>query len=347
MKILFVDDMLWGHHVPYLKALADNHEYESIVLIPEKVPGLVSKQMVYEKLSFDSKKVSDYMECMKFIERQAQKENADIIHFVNGDKIMRYFGLGMGRLSKRWRVVITFHHFFAGCLRKLSYQLMAAHRTVVVHTDYFGEKLKQYRIRDVNHIEYPGFLPKQGKRVRNSEVPMIGMYGATRYEKGLDLLLKALEKVSRPFQLTIAGIEVDFQQSEIEKMCQPYRDKVFLDMRFLTEAELEKYWDETDLVVLPYRTKTNSAGASGQLTEGVNRGLPIIGPDQGSLGEIIQKNHLGKVYKTEDVDDLARVIEEVLESGFSYDETAKEYQKRISPEWFCEEYCRLYKREQR
>ena len=39
MKILFVDDMLWGHHVPYLKALAENNSYESVVLIPEKIQG--------------------------------------------------------------------------------------------------------------------------------------------------------------------------------------------------------------------------------------------------------------------------------------------------------------------
>ena len=77
MKILFVDDMLWGHHIPYLKALADSHFYESVVLIPEKVPGLAAEQIVCEKLSFDTKKISDYMECINFIENQAQKKKAD------------------------------------------------------------------------------------------------------------------------------------------------------------------------------------------------------------------------------------------------------------------------------
>lgn len=340
MKILFVDDMLWGHHVPYLKALADSNFYESIVLIPEKVPGLASEQIVYEKLSFDTKKVLDYIECMRFIENQAQEKKVDIIHFLNGDKIMRYFGFGMGRLSRNWEVVITFHHFFSGLLRKVSYQLMSAHRMVVVHTDCFYTKMKHYHICNVNQIEYPSFLGKEKLNIEHSKIPMIGMYGATRYEKGLDILLEALKKVKADFRLRIAGMEGDFPQPEIEKMCASFKDKVFLDMRFLTEEELENYWNHTDLVVLPYRI--NFDGASGQLTEGVSRGLPIIGPNHGSLGNIIQKNHLGKVFQTENADDLAKVIEEILESGFSYDNVAREYQKHMSPDRFCEEYYVLY-----
>lgn len=342
MKVLFVDDMLWGHHIPYLKALADNHSYESVVLIPEKVPDLLSRQIVYDKLSFESKKISDYMKCMRFIESQAKKEKAEIIHFVNGDKIMRYFGLGMGRLSKQWKVIITFHHFFTGFMRKISYQKMSSHRSIVVHTDCFYEQMERYGIRDVNHIEYPGFLQKHKVHPDDSKIPVIGMYGGTRYEKGLDLLLEALKRINSPFHLFIAGAETDFGKEAIEKMCVSYKERVSIDIRFLSEEELDDYWSRTDLVVLPYRRNFN--GASGQLTEGVNRGLPIIGPNHGSLGDIIQKNHLGRVYKTEDVEDLAKAIEDILENGFVYDETAKEYQKRISPEWFCEEYCRLYQR---
>lgn len=341
MKVLFVDDMLWGHHVPYLRALADTNNYESVVLISEKISGMLAKQIVYDKLSFDSKKVSDYIECLHFIEKQAQKEKADIIHFVNGDKIMRYFGLGMERLSKRCKVIITFHRFFPGFIRKLSYQLMSRHRVAVVHTDSFFLQMKQFKIQNISHIEYPSFLQSSQGRKMSSVVPVIGMYGGTRFEKGLDILLKALEKVKEPFKLVIAGIEVDFKQQEIEKMCATYGDKVLLDMRFLSESELRDYWNQTDLLVLPYRL--SFAGASGQLTEGVNRGLPIIGPEHGSLGDIIRNNHLGEVYKSEDIDDLAETIERVLKHGFFYDEVAKQYQRNLNPKRFCEDYYNLYR----
>ena len=341
MKILFVDDMLWGHHVPYLKALAENNSYESVVLIPERIQGFAPKQIIFEKLSFDSKKISDYMECMRYIGRQAQKENVDIIHFVNGDKIMRYFGAGMGNLSKNWSVAITFHRFFPGFLRKISYQFMSHNRNVIVHTENLHAKMRKYGIHNISHIEYPSFLQAVQKRDKDSLVPVIGMYGATRYEKGLDILLEALKKVKSPFKLIIAGIEVDFAQQEIEKRCSLYKEKVLIDMRFLPESDLSSYWSQTDLLVLPYRL--SFAGASGQLTEGVNRGLPIIGPNHGSLGETIQKNNMGQVYKSEDVDDLARTIDEVLRDGFIYDEAAKAYQRKLDPRRFCEEYYNLYK----
>lgn len=341
MKILFVDDMLWGHHIPYLRALADTPSYEGVILIPEKILELKSKQIVYEKLSFDSKRISDYIECMRFIENQAQKEKADIIHFVNGDKIMRYFGFGIGRLSRRWNVAITFHRFFPGFMRKLSYQLMSCHKTVVVYTNGFYVKMKKYGICDINHIEYSSFLQIGQEHIVDFAIPVIGMYGSTRYEKGLDILLEALEKVTMPFKLIIAGVEGDFDKQRIEEMCSSYIEKVLIDMRFLSESELGNYWAQTDLVVLPYRR--SFAGASGQLTEGVSMGVPIIGPKHGSLGDIIQNNHLGKIYKLEDTDDLARVIDEVLKDGFSYDETAKRYQESLNPKRFCEEYNDLYR----
>ena len=92
--------------------------------------------------------------------------------------------------------------------------------------------------------------------------------------------------------------------------------------------------------MLPYRRVFD--GASGQLTEGVRRGLPIIGSEHGSLGSIIRENHLGMTFRTEDSEDLALKIEAVLKDGFVYDSVAKDYQEAMSPERFCRDYQRLY-----
>lgn len=339
MKILFVEDMILGHHVPYLQALTDRTEYDSVIISPEAIPCISKKQFLFPKMSFESKRVRDYLSCISFIEKTAAREKVDLIHIVDGDKIMRYFGLGLGRLSRLCPVVITYHHFFGGRLRKLSYRMMCRGRTPVVHTSEIQKALMNYGISGVRHIEYPGFLSHNCEIVKN-EVPVIGMFGGTRYDKGLDILLDALSRVKTPFRLIVAGREADFTKEEIEKMSAPIKDRVTLDLRYLTDDELSAYWDRTDLVVLPYRTVFD--GASGQLTEGVNRGLPIIGPSHGSLGEIIRQNHLGVTFLTEDRKDLTQKIEAMLQNPFEYDETAKRYQQQMNPVRFCDDYLKLY-----
>ncbi len=340
MKILFVENMIIGHHVPYVQALSGSCEYDSVIITPEKIDSISVKQLVFPKMDFNSRKLPDYMECISFIAKTAEEEKADIIHFLDGDKIMRYFGLGMNRLSKICPVVITYHHLFEGTARRISYMLMSRGRTPVVHTEEFQRSLEQYGIHNTAHVEYPSFLENTGRRKKN-EVPVIGMFGGTRHDKGLDILMEALAKVESPFRLLVAGREADFSREEIEEMCASFRDKVTLDLRFLTEKELAGYWDMTDLVVLPYRAIFD--GASGQLTEGVNREIPIIGPEHGSLGSIITENHLGATYRTEDSDDLAAKIEEALTSEFAYDKVAKAYKRQMSPERFCDDYLDIYR----
>ncbi|MGM9679876.1 MAG: glycosyltransferase family 4 protein [Eubacteriales bacterium] len=339
MTILFVEDMILGHHVPYLQALTDRTEYDSVIISPEEIPCISKKQILFPKVSFDSRRYRDYLSCISFIEETAVREKIDLIHFLDGDKIMRYFGTGLDRLSKHCPVVITFHRNFRGAFRKLSYRIMCNGRTPVVHTEDFRKALIGYGISGVIHIEYPSFLSRTDQKVKN-KVPVIGMFGGTRYDKGLDILLDALSRVKTPFHLIVAGREADFTKEDIEKMSAPIKDRVTLDLRFLTDDELSAYWDRTDLVVLPYRSIFD--GASGQLTEGVNRGLPIVGPSHGSLGEIIRRNHLGVTFSTEDREDLAQKIEAMLQNPFEYDDTAKRYQHQMNPMRFGEDYLKLY-----
>ena len=339
MKVLYIETMILGHHVPYIHALANTDAYESVIITPERINCIGRKQIIYPKMDFESKKITDYKACIRCIEKIADEECVDIIHFLDGDKIMRYFGMGMKTLSDKYPVVITFHHLFEGIIRRISYMLMCKNTTAVVHTAEFKRVLNRYEIKNVFHIEYPSFLHVPDKKIQNT-VPVIGMFGGTRYEKGLDILVAALRKVETPFHLIIAGREADYKKCDIEKMCEPIKEKVTLDLHFLSEDELATYWDKTDLVVLPYRAMFD--GASGQLTEGVNRGLPIIGPSHGSLGNIITENHLGITFKTGDWDDLAQKIEIMLRNKFIYDDIARKYQDMMKPERFNKDYKKLY-----
>ena len=93
---------------------------------------------------------------------------------------------------------------------------------------------------------------------------------------------------------------------------------------------------------MPYRKIFD--GASGPLAEGVaySNAKTIIGPSTGSIGQIIRDNHLGKCFETEDVNSLARTIDNMLEAGFEYDEIAKQYQNSLKVTVFQEESIKLF-----
>ena len=68
----------------------------------------------------------------------------------------------------------------------------------------------------------------------------------------------------------------------------------------------------------------------------------IIGSNHGSLGALIQKNHLGYVFESENPKELAKCISNALNSEFLYDQYAKSYQKSLDPQIFLQRYTELY-----
>lgn len=117
---------------------------------------------------------------------------------------------------------------------------------------------------------------------------------------------------------------------------------VYKILRYLTDSEICTIVSASDIVVLPYRKIFD--GASGPLVEGVAYGKTIIGPNHGSLGQIIKDNHLGYTFESENVDDLARTINKALSEKFTYDEYAEKYQKSLKTSYFIRSYTEIYKK---
>lgn len=340
MKIMYVDHSIEGHHLEYLKHLSENNEYESFAVLPETVEELQMKQIIYPHLNLKEKKLGAYLKYMKYIKKIAIQENADVIHFLDGDSTMRYFDVGY-RCLKKFRTVVTFHHLFPGKLRELSMKsILSRVSMAVVHTDEIELKIKSFGCKNVKTIHYPCFLNVKQKEETQKEVKTLLSLGGTRYDKGLDILLDALNHVQEDFRLIIAGKENYFLKAYIENAIQNYKEKVELHLKFLSNEEMIQYLQEADIIVLPYRKEFD--GASGPLCEGAYFGKMIIGPNHGSLGAMIENNHLGYCFESENSESLAECISKALKSDFSYDQWAKEYQKSLDPEIFLQKYAKLY-----
>ena len=113
-------------------------------------------------------------------------------------------------------------------------------------------------------------------------------------------------------------------------------------LQYLTDEQFAMCLNACDKVVLPYRRCFN--GASGPLGEGVRFGKQIIGPEHGSIGGIITKNHLGSTFVTEDPADLAAVIDTALQRQFVCDDVYAAYQQGLDPKFFTQIYMGIYRK---
>lgn len=209
-------------------------------------------------------------------------------------------------------------------------------------------QLNKLGVYNVTHIEYPQFnkffIIKNAKKFLKLPIntQVIACIGGTRSDKGLDILLEALDEVTQPFHLLIAGKESDFTKTFIQDRIKNYKTKVTYVLKYLTDDELNLYISAADIICLPYRKIFN--GASGPLTEGAWFRKTIIGPNHGSLGEIIIENELGYTFESENIEDLTKVLNTALTKEFKWSEKAEQYRETLKTERFVEEYNNLYKK---
>lgn len=334
-RVLFVDHVSDGHHLSYAKTLLSSKEIRSTIIFPEEIREAI--HLPYANLS--GFHVFSYLKWIKEVKKIAEEKQIQIVHFLDGNPLVNYQGWGMGWL-KKYKAVITYHLHFRNKLKDRGHRKLQKKAVSVVHTDKLHTIFEALYGKNVRHIEYPDFLIEEGVEAEKHEVKTLLALGSTRYDKGLDLLLEALNLVRQPFRLIIAGSMDAFDEAFIREKTKAYQDKVTLLLRYLSDEEVKDCFKQSDIVVLPYRNSFE--GASGPLTEGVGYYKTIIGPNRGSIGTIIKNNHVGYTFKGEDVNSLAETIEQAIEADFVYDDVAKEYRDYLTPERFRRDYIELY-----
>lgn len=335
MKILYYDNFLSGHHKDYLQALLRPN---SNVMLP-----LNNELNNYIKIT--KKK---YYHQINEISSIAKVHNIQILHFLSADVFLKYFGFKLEKL-KNIKIIMTFHHIRITFLRKNAYRKIAKKIDyIIVHTKYCKKQLNQIGINNVIYIAYPKFnVLSENKDAKQylgivKDKPVIACIGGTREDKGLDILLEALQVVEQPFHLLIAGKEEDFSNRFIKAKISDYKEKATCILKFLSDEEFNICVNAADIICLPYKKTFN--GASGPLTEGVWFRKTIIGPNHGSLGEIIKENELGYTFESENVRDLTRVINIALTREYKWSEKAERYRETLKTERFVEAYNNLYKK---
>jgi D-inositol-3-phosphate glycosyltransferase len=164
-----------------------------------------------------------------------------------------------------------------------------------------------------------GRTTREGARARlglDGEVAVF--FGYVRHYKGLDTLLEAWPAVRarRPVTLVVAG--------EFYEDAAPYRALVekanagakgaapvrLLD-RYIPDDEVEALFKAADVVVLPYRSATQS----GVTHVAYALGVPVITTDVGGLAETVRPGETGLVVPPEDSKALADAVVRYFAEG--------------------------------
>lgn len=349
MKILYVDISLDGHREVYLRAFeppmgSDTHCW---CMLPEPAKGL---RMGYVPMTSGYDKTRDlktYWKFLREIRAAVKKYDIDIVHFLCGDALYRFFGVGLSTLKAK--IVITYHHMVFTRAKTLSIQnLFRQSIRGVVHTDFLLTQLEAHGVHNGTCIYYPMFDRISDKTTEQAKAyfgtdgkpTVLGVVGATSSYKGLDILLDALNRIEHPCTLLVAGSKSAFGAEDIEaRLNNPLVEKK-LHLRRLSDEEFADAIQAADVIMLPYRKEFD--GASGPLVSAAVHNKPVIAADHGSLGDIVTRYELGLCFESENAEELAKVLNSYLAAPDSYEFKVEAFCKRLTVEAFLDAYRDVY-----
>ena len=175
--------------------------------------------------------------------------------------------------------------------------------------------------RRVPHPLYAQF--DRGRWTRESAREKLGLagevalfFGYVRHYKGLDTLLEAWSKVRarRAATLVVAG-EFYEEPARYLALAEAAGGEAAVRVmnRYIPDEEVEALFKAADVVVLPYRSGTQS----GVTHVAYALGVPVITTDAGGLAEIVTPGETGLVVPPENPQAMAEAIVSYFEQGLA------------------------------
>lgn len=182
-------------------------------------------------------------------------------------------------------------------------------QSLVTELSYRGVPLGKIDVIRLGLLDYQqtGSILSPNPTADHNAPIILLFFGRITSYKGLDILLKAYQKVhsTYPIQLIIAG----------EGDLRPYRSllaacrNVQVINRWVPDTEVPDIFQRANIVILPY----TSASQSGVIPIAASFGLPVIATRTGGIPEQIEDCQSGLLVEPGSVEQLTEAIERLLE----------------------------------
>lgn len=212
--------------------------------------------------------------------------------------------------------VVTLHDvqsFHKGSAKIISKWCLIFIDGIILHNQFSKtefEKLFNFK-GNTEIIPHGNYLPFINPQPLNDIAPTINLlfFGQIKDVKGVDILLKAMAEVVKTNQnirLTIAGRPWKTGASLFENMVIEFNltQYVNLHFRYIEDFEIEQFYKNADIVVLPYK----KIYQSGVLLLTMSYGRTAIVSNLEPFTEVVAHNENGFVFNSEDSADLANCI---------------------------------------
>jgi len=260
-----------------------------------------------------------------------KKENADLIVF---DWWHPFFGICHGVISflirKKYREKILFitenvvsheanaiDKFLTKIGLKSASKFLALSGIVEKEVQQFSKDKKVYRselpVYDCYKLNEDSDIKKLKQELGFEEDSLVLLFfGYVRKYKGLDILVEAFPKIlsqNPNAKLLIVGEFYDDPKPYLDLISKlKIENNVRVVNQFVSNEEVAKYYQASDVVILPYRSATQS----GILNVAYGFYKPVIVTDVGGLAEFVDEGKTGFVIKPNSSDSIAEGIQKFL-----------------------------------
>ena len=269
---------------------------------------------------------------LKFLE---SRENYDAIHLIGGETLTNiiYSRFFLKRL--RHKLFMTVHNSDLDFKLYVKTNKIKAFYKFLCKAMFFkqtfsgimvhGEQMKIDLCRQLPSIDENFIFPinigiknesdsddyEQNLNNNSNKIKLL-FFGVIRRDKGLDVLIQALDKKSDPnIKLSIIGSLGQMTKDEIHAMpkSETLKSNIFYDLRYVDETEIRSIFKCHDFLVLPYKKTFNAQSVV--LTIAAKYKIPIISSDSGQNGLDVKRYNLGLTFEAENINDLIKKLEKV------------------------------------
>lgn len=280
-----------------------------------------------ERFLHRNRSFSGYISALNFLIGFCREKSIDIIHSHS-----HYAASLAGRASRFTKVVtVQTNHGLLEVKGRL--KQFNADRYIVVNDHIFEYMLKK-KIAPREKIELircgiPVPLDPPKKSYPEGRLKVIAASRLTR-EKGLDTYIKAVSKIDK-----LSRGKADFfiaGEGEMESELRSVNERLDAGVKFAGNvADMYAMLEHTHVFVYPSRSGTE--GFPAVITEAGACNCFVISSDFEGIRNVIIENEEGLIFGKEDADELAQILERVINDFSAYTDLAMAFYRKVK-EWY-------------